>query len=242
MARITIIVPTLNEEANIDLLLERIISVRRSSKLDFDVLFVDSASQDHTCQRVETWREREPVRLLRRSVNVGLAGAVIAGAKASDADFVVVMDADLSHPPEAIPLLLQPLLAGTHDMVIGSRYAAGGSMPDWPLSRKISSRLATIPALCFCDVRDPLAGFFAVCRWRLTKLSGPVPGFKIGLAILAEFGRELRIQEIPIEFRDRDYGQSKMNRRVAFDYLHQLLLLSRRKLSRRLGVGDSSQR
>jgi dolichol-phosphate mannosyltransferase len=143
------------------------------------------------------------------------------------------MDADLSHPPEAIPDLLTPLLAGTHDMVIGSRYVAGGSMPDWPLSRKISSRLATFPALFFCSVQDPLAGFFAVQRWRLTELPGSVPGFKIGLAVLAEYGSALRVKEIPIEFRDRDYGESKMDRRVALEYLQQLFGLSMRRLLRK---------
>ena len=231
MSKITIIVPTLNEEANIDLLLARIFQVRRESHLEFDVLFVDSASKDCTCERVRTWQKREPVRLLSRDTNTGLAGAVIAGAGITDASFVVVMDADLSHPPEAIPDLLRPLLAGTHDMVIGSRYVAGGSMPDWPLSRKLSSRLATFPALIFCDVHDPLAGFFALQRRRLVELPGPVPGFKIGLAVLAEYGSDMRVLEIPIEFRDRDYGESKMDRRVAFEYLQQLVDLTVRRLS-----------
>jgi dolichol-phosphate mannosyltransferase len=230
LSKITIIVPTLNEEANIDLLLERIFQVRRSCHLEFDVLFVDSASKDRTCERVRAWQVREPVRLLRKDTNVGLAGAVIAGSGMTDASFVVVMDADLSHPPEAIPDLLQPLLAGTHDMVIGSRYIAGGSMPDWPLSRKLSSRLATFPALFFCNVQDPLAGFFALGRRRLVELPGPVPGFKIGLAVLAEYGSSLRVKEIPIEFRDRDYGESKMDRRVAFEYLQQLTDLAIRRL------------
>jgi dolichol-phosphate mannosyltransferase len=226
LSKVTIIVPTLNEEANIDLLLERIFQVRRSCHLEFDVLFVDSASKDHTCERVRAWQGREPVRLLSRDTNVGLAGAVIAGAEITDASFVVVMDADLSHPPEAIPELLRPLLSGTHDMVIGSRYVVGGSTPDWPLSRKISSRLATFPALFFCDVKDPLAGFFALERRRLVELPGPVPGFKIGLAVLAEYCKDMRVMEIPIEFRDRDYGESKMDRRVALEYLHQLVDLA----------------
>jgi dolichol-phosphate mannosyltransferase len=224
LATVTIIVPTLNEEENIDLLLHRIFKVRRASRLDFDVLFVDSASSDNTCERIRAWQGREPVRLLRREINVGLAGAVIAGAGQTEATFVLVMDADLSHPPEAIPDLLGPLFAGTHD--IGSRYVAGGSMPDWPLSRKISSRLATLPALFFCRAKDPLAGFFAVQRRLLLALPGSVPGFKIGLAVLAAHRGKLRVKEIPIEFRDRDYGTSKMDRGVAFDYLKQLIGLA----------------
>lgn len=222
MRTITIIVPTLNEAENVDLLLTKIFNVKQACNLDFDILFVDSASTDGTCKRVLDWQKRKPVRLLEHDVNVGLAGAVIAGARYTDSPYVLVMDADLSHPPEVIPQLLQPLLDGTHDMVIGSRYIAGGSIPDWPFLRKLCSRIATLPALFFCEVKDPLAGFFAVERRRLAELSDSVPGFKIGLALLAEYGKEMRVTEIPIEFRDRDYGKSKMNYGVAFDYLKQL--------------------
>jgi dolichol-phosphate mannosyltransferase len=109
----------------------------------------------------------------------------------------------------------------------------GGATPDWPLSRRLSSRIATLPALLFCIVKDPLAGFFAVERKRLIDLPGRVPGFKIGLAILAEYGRDLRVKEIPIEFRDRDFGESKMNRRVVFEYLWQLVGLAGRRIFRR---------
>jgi dolichol-phosphate mannosyltransferase len=228
---ITIIIPTLNEVDNISPLLERILSVRQVSGLDFDILFVDSASTDGTANRVLEWQNRAPVRLLRYDTNVGLAGAVMGGARHTDATYVLIMDADLSHPPEVIPQLLQPLLDGTHDMVIGSRYVAGGSMPDWSLSRKISSRIATMPALFFCTVKDPLAGFFAVERRRLVELPGSVPGFKIGLAVLAEYGAEIRTAEVPIEFRDRDYGESKMNYWVAILYLRQLITLAIKRLA-----------
>ena len=226
------LVPTLNEAENIDLLLERIFQVRQSCEVDFDVLFVDSASDDKTCDRIRGWIGNSPVSLLQREINVGLAGAVVAGARYCCSDIVLVMDADLSHPAEKIPLLLAPVIEGTHDMVIGSRYAPGGSMPDWPFSRRFCSRLATLPALLFCNVKDPLAGFFAVKRKYLCSLPGSVPGFKIGLAILAEFGAELRVMEVPIEFRDRDHGESKMSRGVVWDYLRQLTRLSARKLLR----------
>ena len=226
MSTITIIVPTLNEAENVDLLLERILRVRQTSNLDFDVLFVDSASTDGTDARVLAWQTKAPVRLLRLEFDSGLAAAVIAGARYTDSPYILVMDADLSHPPEVIPKLLQPLLDGTHEMVIGSRYVQGGSLPDWPFLRRLASRIATLPALLFCNVKDPLAGFFAVQRKRLTDLSDAVPGFKIGLAILAEYGKDLRVTEVPIEFRDRDYGYSKMNYRVAAAYLQQLIALS----------------
>ena len=141
------------------------------------------------------------------------------------------MDADLSHPAEKIPILLAPVMDGSHDMVIGSRYVPGGAIPDWPLSRRVCSRLATFPALMFCTVKDPLAGFFAVKRKFIIDLPGSVPGFKIALAILAEYGNALRVKEFPIEFRDRDYGESKMGRGVVWDYIRQLTALTITKFS-----------
>lgn len=224
--------PTLNEAENVDLLLEGIFQVRKRCGVDFDVLFVDSASEDNTCDRIRRWIANSPVSLLQREINVGLAGAVLAGARHCCSDIVLVMDADLSHPAEKIPLLLAPIMEGTHDMVIGSRYVPGGSVSGWPLTRRFCSRMATLPALFFCTVKDPLAGFFAVKRSYLCNLHGSVPGFKIGLAILAEYGPELRVKEVPIEFRDRGQGESKMSRGVVWDYLRQISRLSVRKLRR----------
>ncbi len=229
----TVIVPTLNESENIDILLKRLLAVKNTRQIDFDILFVDSASTDNTCDCIKKWHDSAGVKLLSLEKNVGLAGAVIAAVQKAETAYILVMDADLSHPPEAIPDLLRPLFEKTHDMVIGSRYVEGGSTPDWPLARRISSKIATIPALFFCNVHDPLAGFFAVQRQKLIELPGTVPGFKIGLAVLAEFGKELRVKEIPIEFSDRDFGESKMNRGVAFDYLKQLVALSSKRLRKR---------
>jgi dolichol-phosphate mannosyltransferase len=230
MDSFTVIVPTLNEEQNVDKLLEQLFRVKNDCRLDFDIIFVDSASTDNTCRKVERWQNGYPVALLSRKVNLGLADAVITGAKHAKNDCVVVMDADLSHPPGIIPELVQPVLEGSYDMVVGSRYVRGGAMPDWPLSRKLSSKVATLPALLFCSIKDPLAGFFAVTRNLLTTLPGSVPGFKIGLAILAENQSWLRVKEIPIVFRDRDFGESKMNRKVILEYFRQLRQLTLKKI------------
>lgn len=224
MPNVSVIVPTLNEAGNIDPLLQRIFAVRDAHGLDLEVVFVDDASQDGTCEEILPWQDSHPVVLVRRERDDGLAGAVIAGAKAAGGEFALVMDADLSHPPEAIPELLAPLFEGSHDMVIGSRYVEGGATPEWPLSRKISSKLATLPARFFTDARDPMAGLFAVKRQRLASLERQVCGFKIGLELLATAEVDLRVTEIPIVFHDRYKGTSKMNAAVVGDYLRQLLL------------------
>jgi len=234
MCSFSIIVPTLNEAENIDFLLGRLFGVKKSYSLDFDVLFVDSASSDTTCEKVAEWQKRADVSILKRQTNDGLAGAVIAAAGVARGKYVVVMDADLSHPPEVLPELIKPLFERSCDMVIGSRYIAGGSTPDWPFTRQFVSRLATIPARLFTNVKDPLAGYFGVERSRLESLTDSVRGFKIGLEILAAGGGRLRVREVPIEFRDRSYGVSKMNHSVVWQYMIQLMVLAKRRIGVKL--------
>jgi dolichol-phosphate mannosyltransferase len=82
------------------------------------------------------------------------------------------------------------------------------------------------------NIKDPLAGFIGVRRRLITELPMEVPGFKIGLALLAEYGPTIRVCEIPIKFRDRDYGRSKMGRSVILDYFRQLVLLTSRRVRR----------
>ncbi len=120
--QLTIIVPTLNEAANIEPLVTHIFE-QNSAALQIEVLFVDDGSTDETCERVLFLGQTQPVRLLGRERPVGgLAGAVLAAAVAARTRWILVMDADLSHPPDRIGDLVAPLLDGSQDMVIGSRY------------------------------------------------------------------------------------------------------------------------
>lgn len=234
MYSVSVIVPTLNEAGNIDILLERLFKVKRFFWLNFDVIFADSGSSDGTCEKIAKWQKRKDVSLLKCTPGTSLAEAVIAAANNVCGEIVVVMDADLSHPPEILPALIKPLLDGSSDMVIGSRYKTSGSTPDWPFLRTIASRLATIPARLFTNVKDPLSGLFAVERSRLQNLTQSVRGFKIGLEILVAGGRRLRVKEVPIAFRDRRYGVSKMNHGVASDYIMQLLALVKKRVRKEL--------
>ncbi len=226
MRQLSIIIPTLNEADNILPLLKKIASVSLSHGLQPEVIFVDDDSTDGTRQRIVGYSGDLDVHLIHRENKRGLAGAVIEGARVATKKWVVVMDADLSHPPEAIPLLLEPLETGSHDMVIGSRYVVGGETPGWPIVRKISSRLAAVPARLITSVRDPLSGFFAVSRERLSSIDSNLPGFKIGLEVLAQAGSSFRVVEQPISFRDRCTGISKMNPTILQEYFRQLCRLS----------------
>jgi len=226
MQDFSLIIPTLNEVANIRPLLERILAMAERSSLQPEIIFVDDDSRDGTCEQIATYSGPLKVRLIRRKGERGLTGAVVAGARAAGCDLVVVMDADASHPPEEIPRLLAPLIAGSHDMVIGSRYIEGGDTPGWPQSRRIASRIASFPASCITGIRDPLAGFFAVRRQHLTAVNRDLNGFKVGLEIIAASADGFRVLELPIIFSDRKQGSSKMNFPILATYLRQLSRLT----------------
>jgi dolichol-phosphate mannosyltransferase len=151
---------------------------------------------------------------------------VLAGARCADRDIIVVMDADLSHPADRIAALIDPIAVGEADMVIGSRYAPGGETPGWPWTRRVASRLAAALAWPLTDVRDSLSGFFALRRARLLEIPADAAGFKIGLEALVRGGESLRVREVPITFRDRTRGQSKMKLHVILAYVARLLAFS----------------
>jgi dolichol-phosphate mannosyltransferase len=218
---VTIIVPTYNEIENLPHLIDRIAKVRKASGLTIDLLIVDDDSRDGSAEliasRPETW-----VQILVRTGQRGLSEAVLEGFQRARGDILICMDADLSHPPQALPFMLSKLQAGA-DFVVGSRYVEGGSTShDWGFLRWLNSRAATLLARPLTAVRDPMAGFFAIRR--TTFESGrdfnPV-GYKIGLELMVKCGCE-RVVEVPIHFEDRRYGSSKLTLRQQLLYLKHL--------------------
>lgn len=233
--QLTVIVPTLNEAANIQPLLARIFE-QSSPTLPIEILIVDDGSIDGTCESVLRFGQTQPVRLLQRERPTGgLAGAVLAGAVAARSRWVLVMDADLSHPPERIGDLIAPLLDGSQDMVIGSRYVPGGRTPGWPWWRRFMSRVACLMAWPLARLHDPLSGFFATDRTSLVQCRGDAAGFKIALELIVNARSGFRVKEIPIVFRDRERGESKMRLGVLVTYLFRLLVLLARRMGSRLG-------
>ena len=222
---ISVIVPTLNEAENIEGIVARILA--GGAPLDMEVIVVDDGSRDETQAIVRRLAETLPVTLLARDKpKDGLAGAVLAGARAAKAPVVLVIDADGSHPPEKIPELALPVINGERDMVIGSRYMPGGSTPGWSRKRRMMSRAASACAWPLTDVHDALSGFFAVRRELLADIPPDAAGFKIALEILVRGGDSIRAGEVPIAFRDRELGQSKMGTGVILTYFRRLLALS----------------
>ncbi len=229
--RVAVVVPTLNEAENVEPLVRQIMQHVPDCA---EIIIVDDLSTDGTQDRVRALAQTFPVRLLEReNPTLGLAGAVIAGARAAAAEILVVMDADLSHPPEEIGHLVAPLRIGDADMVIGSRYIKGGTTPGWPLSRRIMSRAAGTMAFPLTGVHDSMAGFFAIRRVHLLEVAAAATGFKIAFELIVHEKRKLRVREIPIAFHDRAHGVSKMNLRVAMLFgLRWLTALGRRVFAR----------
>jgi dolichol-phosphate mannosyltransferase len=226
---ISIIVPTYNERENITPLVERI--HQALSPRDYEAVFVDDNSQDGTPELIGSLAARYPVRVLVRQDERGLATAVVHGIDHSDGDIVVVMDADLQHPPEVIPELLNKIDAGA-DIVIGSRYVEGGGMEEWGLIRRIISKGAGMLAHLLLPatrvVKDPMSGFFAFKRAVLSKARLKPTGYKILLEILME-GEFRAAAETPYTFVNRSGGESKLNARQQVEYLKHLLSLMWRK-------------
>ncbi|MCI0574448.1 MAG: glycosyltransferase family 2 protein, partial [Myxococcaceae bacterium] len=206
------------EAANLPILIDRLAQVREAHGLDLDVLIMDDDSRDGTVEvvaaRPEPW-----VQLVVRTANRGLSPAVLDGLRRAEGNVLVCMDADLSHPPEALPAMLRKLAEGA-DFVIGSRYVDGGSTADdWGFLRWLNSRVATLLAMPLTSARDPMAGYFALERKTFEGGAefNPV-GYKIGLELLVKCRCE-RVVETPIHFEDRQFGESKLT------FVQQLLYL-----------------
>jgi dolichol-phosphate mannosyltransferase len=220
---VTIVVPTFREVLNVPRLIPAISAAMRKAPIDFEIIIVDDDSQDGIEERVKELASQHPVRIIVRRNVRGLSSAVIEGFRQARGDFLVCMDADLSHPPEQILTLIEQLRDPRVDFVIGSRYCDGGSVPeDWGIARRLNSWVATQLARPFTDATDPMSGFFALRRETFltaAKLS-PV-GYKIGLELLVK-ARCRNVREIPIRFTDRQLGSSKLNLREQFNYLRHV--------------------
>ena len=228
---LSVVVPTLNEVENVELLIRQIIE---HSPQAAEVIIVDDGSTDGTRERIRALAATHPVRLVARDQRTfGLSGAVIEGARAARGDLLVVMDADLSHPPQDIPALTLPIGEDRADMVIGSRYVPGGTTPGWPIYRKAMSRIASGMAYPLTGVHDSMCGFCAIRRTLLLELAPTATGFKIAFEAIVRGGRDLRVLEIPIAFRDRARGTSKMSLGVALVFSLRWLAAAAHIVSRR---------
>jgi len=197
--------------------------------MNFEMIIVDDNSPDGTGAHAEELGKTYNVKVIHRAGKLGLSTAVLDGVQASEGTIIVVMDADLSHPPEKISEMVERIAKGGADMVIGSRYVEGGRVENWPFHRKIISKTATLLAKGLTKVKDPMSGFFAVRREAIEGVTLDPVGYKIGLEVLVK-GKISKVEEVPITFADRKHGQSKLGASVTLKYIdHCIRLYEHRK-------------
>jgi dolichol-phosphate mannosyltransferase len=223
---LSVVVPTFNERENIAELIRRL-EVCLGDR-SWEVVFVDDDSPDGTADLVREHAAADSrVRCLQRIGRRGLSSACVEGMLASTAPYLAVIDADLQHDERLLPQMLDALRQGDTDIVVGSRYAAGGDIGDWDARRVRMSRFAVrlsrlvVP----CELTDPMSGFFMMRR---SVLDGSVRrlsaiGFKILTDIFATHREPLRFQELGYRFRARRAGVSKLDSVTAWDYAMLLL-------------------
>jgi len=230
---LSIIVPTFNEWENIGLLYDKVIAVFGTTP--FEMIVVDDNSPDGTAAAVKALARRHPnVRCLQRIGRRGLASACIEGISASAAPFFAVMDADHQHDETILPQMLAQAETGD-DIVVATRYAAGGSAGEgFSSARAAGSQLATrlSSLLTGADLSDPMSGFFLMRREVFEEVAPSLSddGFKILLDIIVSSmryrkanGQALKIGEVPYQFRERHAGASKMSPLIVVQFLGLLL-------------------
>ena len=219
---VSVILPTYREGKNLREMVTRIFRSLNDNGLKGECIIVDDDSGDDTesvCRELE--REYN-LRLVIRKGERGLSTAVIRGLREAGGDVLIVMDADLSHPPEKIPEMVQLVEDGA-EFVLGSRYVEGGEIEeDWGFYRKLNSKVATLLACFLTNLKDPMSGFFCIPRRTLEACKELSPiGYKIALEVIVK-SRAKKIVEVPIFFSRRKHGESKMNLKEQLLYIRHL--------------------
>jgi dolichol-phosphate mannosyltransferase len=234
-ADVTVILPTYNEIENLPHIVPEIVAY------GYRLLIVDDNSPDGTGRLADSLAaDLEQVSVLHRTEKAGLGPAYAAGfdeALGGGARIVVEMDADFSHDPADLPRLVAAVVDGA-DLAIGSRYVPGGSTPDWPALRKLISRGGNLYArtMLGMPIRDATAGFRAYAAEALRRLPYAMAeasgyGFQVEMAWRAHQAR-MKITEVPISFRDRTRGTSKMGMPIVLEAMRLVTVWG---MSRRFG-------
>lgn len=232
MSKTLVIVPTYNESNNIGKLIEAVMGLEESVHL----LIVDDGSPDGTAGIVKNHQEKYPDRLflIERSGKLGLGTAYVTGFKYAlkrDYSFVCEMDADFSHDPDDLPRLIDAVKNGEADVAVGSRYANGISIINWPLARLILSYGANVYArlITGLPIFDTTAGFKCIHRKVLESISvdkirSNGYAFQIELHFRA-WKAGFKLKEITIIFREREEGQSKMSKAIVWEAIWRVWTL-----------------
>ncbi|EAN77880.1 dolichyl-phosphate beta-D-mannosyltransferase precursor, putative [Trypanosoma brucei brucei TREU927] len=227
----SIIVPAYKECGNLEPLTKQVFDALADdgfSKNEVEMVIVDDNSRDGSVEVVEKVRnEGYGVRIEVRTNDRGLSSAVIHGISASKGSFILVMDADLQHPPKTVPRLLRALEKPGVEFVCGTRYGAGVEIDkDWPLHRRFISWGARLLARPLTPLSDPMSGFFGLrvdVFQRGREVVNPI-GYKIALELFVKCAVR-KYEEVGFNFAARTVGESKLTGKVIVNYLEHLKLL-----------------
>lgn len=232
-----IIIPTYNEKENIHSIIHAVLEKHQ----DFEVLVVDDNSPDGTAQIVDDLvAANSRIHILKRSGKLGLGTAYLAGfryALKNGYDYIFEMDADFSHDPNALLQLYERCQREDVDMAVGSRYVKGGNIENWNRYRLFLSFAASlyVRIVANINVMDPTAGFICYSRkvletLDLNKIKLRGYGFQIEMKYAAHCN-DFKISEVPITFKDRQLGHSKMNTNIVFEAIFGVLQMKLKSFS-----------
>jgi dolichol-phosphate mannosyltransferase len=233
MKKTLVIIPTYNEKINAEKMLQEIFNLYP----EIHLLFIDDGSPDQTADIIKKYQPTNPhLHLIERSGKLGLGTAYIRGFKwaiTNEFDQVVTMDCDFSHDPNSIKEFITAL--EKYDLVIGSRYCGGIRIINWPMHRLLLSFFASLYAriITGSPFTDATGGFnaYSIKALKALKLDGV---FSIGYAFQIElkfkiWSKKFSFTEVPITFYERTIGHSKMNKKIIFEAVVNVLILRLRK-------------
>jgi len=226
---LSIILPTYNESSTIEKMLDAI-ATATPHRIKTEVLVIDDDSPDGTSKIVDSYIQKSKgvvsFRIHTRKGKRGLSSAVIDGIGLAHGKFVLVMDSDFSHPPQMISTMYDELVNNGLDIVVGSRYVEGGKYVEWPLTRKLISKVGNSLAGLWLglDVKDSMTGLFALKKDLIKNLSFEAIGYKILLEILVKT-KGAKVKEVPFVCVNRKEGSSKFSFSIINDYFKLLKIL-----------------
>ena len=232
-AQVSVIIPTYNESENIIQILKSI-GEHLPKDVEVEAIVIDDNSPDGTGKVVEDYiadtrnEAGYSINIIHRETKSGLSSAILDGIQHSNAETIVVMDSDFSHPPKIIPQLVEEIKTSGYDIAIASRYTEGGEVSGWSTKRKLISKGATGIAKAGLGVNesDPMSGFFAFKRKILEGIKFDAIGYKMLLEILVKT-KGAKVKEIPYTFTDRAHGSSKLDSSTMFDFVTSVWKLYR---------------
>ena len=225
MVSASIILPTYNERENISVLIPQLSKILKDNNIEYEIIVVDDNSPDKTWAKAQELSRDYPVRVFVRKKERGLSSAIIYGARRARYENIVVMDADLQHPPVYVPDIIRRLEKEC-ELVVASRYMEGGGVSGWSMFRLFESKVALwIGKILLPPLRktsDPMSGFFGVKKKYLLNPRIKPRGFKLLVEVLVK-NPGIKICDVPYVFRSRLKGESKLGIRTILDYIIQVI-------------------